>query len=74
MKSLHFYMYSGEINVFLGTDIRVYILVPQIVKLFKESDITINTSKYAGIMEKLSIAFLLWNRKSYPFFLKIIKK
>lgn len=67
-------MYSGEINVFLGTDIRVHILVPQIVKLFYESDITVNTGKYAGIMEKLSIAFLLWNRKSYPFFLKIIKK
>lgn len=59
MKSLHFYMYSGEINVFLGTDIRVHILVPQIVKLFYESDITGNTGKYAGIMEKLPVEFLL---------------
>lgn len=66
-------MYSGEINVFLGTDIRVHILVPQIVKLFYESDITVNTAKYAGIMEKLSVEFLLKNRMSYPF-LKIIKK
>lgn len=66
-------MYSGEINVFLGTDIRVHILVPQIVKLFYESDITVNTGKYAGIMEKLSVEFLLKNRMSYPF-LKIIKK
>lgn len=75
MKSIHFYMYSGEINVFLGTYIRVHILVPQIVKLFYESDITVNTGKYAGtcIMEKLSVEFLLKNRMSYPF-LKIIKK
>lgn len=55
MKSFHFYMYSGEINVFLGTEIRVHILVPQIVKLFYVSDITVNTGKFAGIVEKLSV-------------------
>lgn len=57
MKSFHFYIYSGEINVFLGTEIRVHILVhvPQIVKLFYVSEITVNTGKFAGIMEKLSV-------------------
>lgn len=55
MKSFHFYIYSGEINVFLETEIRVHILVPQIVKLFYVSDITVNTGKFAGIMEKLSV-------------------
>lgn len=58
MKSLHFYMYSGEINVFLGTYIRVHILVPQIVKLFYESDITVNTGKYAGTCIIVSRIFI----------------